>query len=317
MTTGMATTTDWTTAAIPSLRGRNIIITGGNSGIGYKAAEVLAAKGAHVVLACRDPGRGAAAVAAIRRDVAGADVDLALLDLGSLASVHRFADEMLGQDMPLHVLVNNAGVMTPPKRLETRDGFELQFGTNVLGHFALTARLMPALERAGAARIVTLASIAHQRGRIDFDDLQSRKSYSPMGAYAQSKLGDLMFAFELDRRLRAAGSPVSSIAVHPGVAATNLFRNGDYHGAEKIGRDIASRMIGLVLNTDLAGALPTLYAATAETVQSGGYYGPQGLFEARGQQVGPARVAPKARDPAVATRLWETCEALTGVTFAI
>ena len=167
-------------------------------------------------MACRDAKRGAAAVAAIRRDMPDADVALAVLDLASLASVQRFADDFLAQGRPLHVLINNAGVMTPPRRLETQDGFELQFGTNVLGHFALTAQLMPALERAKSARIVTLASIAHKRGRLAFDDLQSQTSYSPMGAYAQSKLGDLMFAFELDRRLRAAGSPISSIAVHPG-----------------------------------------------------------------------------------------------------
>ena len=307
------TRTDWMTNDIPSLKGRNIVVTGANSGIGYRAAGVLAAKGAHVILACRNPERGEDAVHDIMHDFPHANIALALLDLASLASVHSFADELLARDMPLHVLINNAGVMTPPKRLETQDGFELQFGTNVLGHFALTARLMPALERAGEARIVTLASIAHKRGRIDFDDLQSLKSYSPMGAYAQSKLGDLMFAFELDRRLRAAGSPILSVAAHPGVAATNLFRAGDYNGLEKAARDAFTPLIGWLLNSDAAGAFATLYAATAETVQSGGYYGPQGLFEARGQRVGKAQVAPQARDPAVAARLWEACEALTGV----
>ncbi len=307
--------TDWTTHNIPSLAGRNIVITGANSGIGYRAAHVLAEKGAHVVMACRDAKRGAAAVAAIRRDMSDADVALAVLDLASLASVQRFADDFLAQGRPLHVLINNAGVMTPPKRLETKDGFELQFGTNVLGHFALTARLMPALERAGDTRIVTLASIAHKRGRLAFDDLQSLKSYSPMGAYAQSKLGDLMFAFELDRRLRVAGSPIQSIAVHPGVAATNLFRTGDYNPLEKAARDVFSHMIGWVLNSDAAGALPTLYATTSDHVQSGGYYGPQGLFEARGRRVGEADVAPQARDQAAARRLWDTCETLTGLSF--
>jgi len=318
MKAGMAAT-DWTTAAIPSLAGQNIIITGANSGIGYRAAIVLAAKGAHVVLACRDPERGAAAVQAILRDVPHANVTLALLDLASLSSVHRFANEILTQGRPLHGLINNAGVMAPPRRLETEDGFELQFGTNVLGHFALTARLMPALQRAASSddsvRVVTVASIAHQRGRIDFDDLQSLKHYSPMGSYAQSKLGDLMFAFELDRRLRAEGSPIASLAVHPGIAATNLFRAGDYHGIERVARDAFGPLIGLVLNSDGAGALPTLYAATAETVESGGYYGPQGLFEARGKRVGPARIAPQALDAAVAARLWAACEALTGVSF--
>ncbi len=235
--------------------------------------------------------------------------------------MHRFADRVLADGRPLHGLINNAGVMAPPRRRETEDGFELQFGTNVLGHFALTARLMPALERAAAspdgARVVTLASLAHRRGRIDFDDLQSRQPYSPMGAYAQSKLGDLMFAFELDRRLRAAGSPLLSVAAHPGIAATNLFRSGDYHGVEKVVRDAIGPVIGLVLNSDAAGALPTLYAATAGTVEGGGYYGPQGLFEARGQRVGKARIARQALDAAVAARLWEMCEALTGVGFMI
>ncbi len=308
--------TDWTIDDIPSLDGRTIVITGANSGIGYRAALVLAEKGAHVVMACRDPKRGEAAVHGLRRDVPQADVALAVLDLASLASVQRFADDFLAQGQPLDVLINNAGVMTPPKRLETKDGFELQFGTNVLGHFALTAQLMPALEQAEAPRVVTLASIAHKRGHLDFDDLQSLKSYSPMGAYAQSKLGDLMFAFELDRRLRAAGSPVISVAVHPGVAATNLFRAADYRGLEKAARDAFSPLIGWLLNSDAAGALPTLYAATAP-VEPGGYYGPQGLFEARGHRVGPAQVAPQARDPAAAARLWETCEALTGIQFVI
>jgi NAD(P)-dependent dehydrogenase (short-subunit alcohol dehydrogenase family) len=316
MTAGMATT-NWTAAAIPSLHGRNVVVTGANSGIGYRAAIALAAKGAHVTLACRDPGRGEDAVASIMRDVPHAYVTLAVLDLASLSSVHRFADEVLAQGQPLHCLINNAGVMAPPRRLETEDGFELQFGTNVLGHFALTARLMPVLERAAThgARVVTVASIAHQRGRIDFDDLQSLKPYSPMGSYAQSKLADLMFALELDRRLRAAGSPVASLAVHPGIAATNLFRAGDYHGIERAARDAFGPLVGLALNSDTAGALPTLYAATSDAAEGGGYYGPQGLFEARGRRVGPARIAPQARDAAVAARLWAACEALTGVHF--
>ncbi len=310
----MTAGTPWTTTDIPSLDGRNIVITGANSGIGFQAALVLAANGAQVVLACRDPGRGVAAVKSIRRQVPGSNISLASLDLGSLASVHRFADEVLAQGKPVHGLVNNAGVMAPPRRLETKDGFELQFGTNVLGPFALTARLMPAL--AANARIVTLASIAHKRGRIDFEDLQSQRHYSPMGAYAQSKLADLMFALELDRRLRAAGSSVKSVAVHPGIAATNLFRAGDYRGLEKAVRDALGPVIGLVLNSEAAGALPTLYALTAGTVEGGGYYGPQGLFEARGRRVGPAQIAAQARDEAVAARLWATCEALTGAGLA-
>ncbi|EGF93653.1 short chain dehydrogenase family protein [Asticcacaulis biprosthecium C19] len=241
---------------------------------------VLAAHGAQVTLACRDVAKGNAAADAIRRNCANAAVAVARLDLASLASVRSFADTVLSQGQPLHCLINNAGVMAPPKRLETEDGFELQFGTNVLGHFALTALLMPALERparetsghvtapqpSNRARVVIVASIAHKRGRIDFDDLQSEKAYSAMGSYAQSKLADLMFAFELDRRLRAAGSKVLSVAVHPGVASTNLFRTGDYSGMEKVVRDALGPVIGAVLNTDAAGALPTLYASIADTV---------------------------------------------------
>jgi len=328
----MARTTaieEWTTANIPSLAGRHFIITGANSGIGYQTAMVLAVRGAQVTLACRDETRGNAAASAIRRKAVNADVTVAQLDLASLLSVKSFAETVLSSGQDLHCLINNAGVMAPPKRLETKDGFELQFGTNVLGHFALTALLMPALERAEAAnyekvtgvahkstaRVVTVASIAHKRGRIDFDNLQSKRGYSPMASYAQSKLADLMFAFELDRRLRAAGSNVLSVAVHPGVASTNLFRNGDYHGIEKIVRDALGPVIGAVLNTDRAGALSSLYAATADTVEGGGYYGPQGLFEARGKRIGKAKVAAQARDGAVASRLWQDCENLSGIKF--
>jgi NAD(P)-dependent dehydrogenase (short-subunit alcohol dehydrogenase family) len=208
--------------------------------------------------------------------------------------------------------------MAPPKRQETADGFELQFGTNVLGHFALTAHLLPSLTGTAtsggeAPRIVTIASIAHKRGKLNFDDLQSLRSYSPMGAYQQSKLADLIFAFELDRRLRAAGSLILSIAAHPGVANTNLFQNGHYNPLERRMRKAASFLIGALLNTQPGGAIPTLYAATSSQAQGGGYYGPQGFQETRGGDAGPAQVAPQARDPAAATRLWTTCEQLTGL----
>jgi NAD(P)-dependent dehydrogenase (short-subunit alcohol dehydrogenase family) len=209
--------------------------------------------------------------------------------------------------------------MAPPKRLQTADGFELQFGTNVLGHFALTGLLMPALELAAETgerpRVVTIASIAHKRGRLDFDDLQSTKSYGPMRAYQQSKLADLMFAFELDRRLRARSSRVMSVGAHPGVADTNLFQAGDHSSLEKTARTLIGHAIGIVLNTDAEGALATLYAATAATAEDGGYYGPQGFQEMRGEDVGPAKVAPQAGDTAAATRLWQVCEELTGVRF--
>lgn len=309
----------WKAADIPSLAGKRILITGANSGIGYHAALKLARKGAHVMLACRDRQRGEAALARLDAD-SPAHTELVILDLASLASVRSFAEKELAQRRPLHILINNAGVMAPPKRLETADGFELQFGTNVLGHFALTALLMPALEQAAAEsadrpRVVTLASIAHKRGRLNFDDLQSTKRYSPMRAYQQSKLADLMFAFELDRRLRAADSGVMSVAAHPGVANTNLFQVGDYSAFEKTARNLVGHVIGIVLNTDSEGALPTLYAATARDVEDGGYYGPQGFQEMRGDDVGPAKVAPQARDIVAAGRLWHVCEDLTGIKF--
>jgi NAD(P)-dependent dehydrogenase (short-subunit alcohol dehydrogenase family) len=310
----------WKAADIPSLAGKRVIITGANSGIGYHAALKLARKGAHVVLACRSPQRGGEAVARLNADSPGAHAELAVLDLSSLAAVRKFAEDEIAQRRPLHILINNAGVMAPPKRLQTADGFELQFGTNVLGHFALTVLLMPALEQAAAAsperpRVVTIASIAHKRGRLNFDDLQSTKSYSPMKAYQQSKLANVMFAFELDRRLRSTNSRVMSIAAHPGVANTNLFQVGDYSPFERSVRNLVGHGIGIFLNSDSEGALPTLYAATSSFAEDGGYYGPQGFQEMRGDEVDKAIVAPQARETAAAARLWQICEDLTHMKF--
>jgi len=311
---------NWKAADIPSLAGKRVLITGANSGIGYHAALKLARKGAHVILASRNRQRGEAALARLDADAPSAHTELVIIDLASLASVRSFAENELAKHRSIHVLINNAGVMAPPKRLQTTDGFELQFGTNVLGHFALTALLMPALQLAAAEsadrpRIVTIASIAHKRGRLNFDDLQSSRNYGPMRAYQQSKLADLIFAFELNRRLRATNSRVMSVAAHPGVASTNLFQVGDYSPFEKTARNLMGHAIGIVLNTDAEGALPTLYAATAPAAQDGGYYGPQGFQEMRGEDVGPAKVAPQALDTTAAARLWRTCEDLIGIKF--
>jgi NAD(P)-dependent dehydrogenase (short-subunit alcohol dehydrogenase family) len=310
----------WTAADIPSLSGKRVLITGANSGIGYRAALKLVRKGARVMLACRDRSRGEAALRRMQADSDGIEAEVVLLDLASLTSIRGFAAQELALRRPLDLLINNAGVMAPPKRLETADGFELQFGTNVLGHFALTALLMPALQLAADSsgsrpRIVTVASIAHKRGHLNFDDLQSTRSYSPMKAYQQSKLADLMFAFELDRRLRAANSPIMSLAAHPGVANTNLFQTGKPSRLENAIRRGVGHAIGLFLNSDAEGALPTLYAATAAEALDGAYYGPQGFQEMRGEEVGLARVAPRAQDKAAAARLWQVCEQLTGVRF--
>ncbi|MEO6983449.1 MAG: oxidoreductase [Edaphobacter sp.] len=314
--------TPWTVADIPSQTGKRVLITGANSGIGFQAALKLARKGAHVLFACRDRQRGEAARQRLIAQApgTGANTELVVFDLDSLTSIREFAARELALHRPLHLLINNAGVMAPPHRLETVDGFELQFGTNVLGHFALTGLLMPALQQAAAEsadrpRIVTIASIAHKRGQLNFDDLQSQRNYSPMKAYQQSKLANLMLAFELDRRLRATGSSIMSVAAHPGVAHTALFNKGDYSAIERSVRTAMGHAIGLFLNSDEEGALPTLYAATSPTAQDGGYYGPQGFQEMRGAHVGPAKVAPQARDDSAAARLWSLCEALTEVLF--
>jgi NAD(P)-dependent dehydrogenase (short-subunit alcohol dehydrogenase family) len=310
----------WTVAQIHSQAGRRALVTGANSGIGYYTALELARSGAHVLLACRDRAKGEAALGRLRAETVDASAELVLLDLASLDSVRAVAATESEHGLPLDLLINNAGVMAPKRRMQTADGFELQFGTNVLGHFALTALLLPALERAAASqaqrpRVVTVSSIAHKQGRLDFDDLQSTQSYSSMRAYRQSKLANLMIAFELDRRLRGAGPPASavmSVAAHPGIASTNIFRVGPFHPVEQVARRWIGAAIAAVLNSGAEGALPTLFAATAPAAVDGGYYGPQGFEEMRGGDVGPAHVAAPALDRASAARLWGECERLTG-----
>jgi NAD(P)-dependent dehydrogenase (short-subunit alcohol dehydrogenase family) len=310
----------WTLADIPSQAGKRILITGANSGIGYYAALTLARKGAHVVMACRDRRKGEAALARLMSEAPGTGTELAILDLASLDSVREFAARELESGHPIDVLINNAGVMAPPKRKQTVNGFELQFGTNVVGHFALTGLLLPALELAAtqsseAPRIVTIASIAHKRGRLNFDDLQYKQGYAPMKTYQQSKLANLMLALEMDRRLRAAGSGILSVAAHPGVANTNLFQTGERSAVENAARRVMGHLIGAFLNTEAEGALPTLYAATSSEVTSGGYYGPQGFQEMCGDEIGSAKISPQAKDGAAAARLWNVCEDLSRVRY--
>jgi NAD(P)-dependent dehydrogenase (short-subunit alcohol dehydrogenase family) len=312
----------WTPAAIPSQQGRRILITGANSGVGYAAAVELARHGATVLMACRDRNRGEAALKQLQRaatcpESAVPPAELVLLDLASLDSIRRVIDELAAMGKPLDGLINNAGVMAPPRRQVTADGFELQFGTNVLGHFALTCGLLPLLEASGsnpAPRIVTLASIAHKTGTLNFDDLNAERSYNPRGAYAQSKLADLMLALLLEQKLRERGARSLSIAVHPGVARTNLFKVGNSQGLARTAEKFIAFTIGSLLNSDLGGAVPTLFAMTCPEAQGGCYYGSQGFFETRGGDVGPAKIAPQALDEVAQRRLWAVCEEATGFT---
>jgi NAD(P)-dependent dehydrogenase (short-subunit alcohol dehydrogenase family) len=305
--------TGWTTADIPSLSGRVCVVTGATSGLGFETALALAGAGGDVVLAGRNAVKGDAAVATIKSRHPGAQVRFSVLDLASLASVADFATRLSAEHLAVEVLVNNAGVLSLPKRRLTQDGFEMQFGTNYLGHFALTAHLLHLLRAGRATRVVQVSSIAHRMGRIDFADLQAERSYSAMRVYCQSKLAMLLFAMELQRRSVANGWGLTSIAAHPGFSRTNIFAAATDDGATMLSRltAIAAPLVG---QSAAQGALPILYAATAPEAEGGGYYGPNGFREMRGE-VGPAHVMPQGRDLAVAARLWAESERLTGVRF--
>jgi NAD(P)-dependent dehydrogenase (short-subunit alcohol dehydrogenase family) len=296
----------WTAQDIPDQSGRVAVVTGGNSGLGLVTVRELARKGAHVVLACRSTDKGEAAA---RELDAGSNVEVRALDLSALDSVRSFAAG-LGHDR-VDVLVNNAGIMMTPQQ-STAEGFELQLGTNHLGHFALTGLLLDRLGRADGARVVTLSSIEHKSGHLDFDDLQRERDYAPRSAYQQSKLANAAFGLELDRRLRAAGSSTISVLAHPGYSATNLQSTGPT-GPMKALLAVSNR---LVAQSADRGALPSLYAATAPDVEGGEYYGPDGFMEARGHPTKVEAIA-EARDPAVGRRLWEVSEDLTGVRYEL
>jgi NAD(P)-dependent dehydrogenase (short-subunit alcohol dehydrogenase family) len=301
----------WNTRDIPDQRGRIAVITGATGGLGYETALALAGAGAEVVLTGRNEGKGKAAIASILNRHAGANLRYQHLDLGSLASVAEFAQRFAAQHGRLDLLINNAGVMAPPLRQTTSDGFELQFGTNYLAHFALTAHLLPLLRKAGAARVVNLSSIAHRvRGAIHFDDLQFARRYAAWPAYAQSKLAMLMFALELQRRSDALGWKLSSIAAHPGYARTDLIVNGPglSGGAWQFNRWLIQPFFS---QSAADGVLPSLFAATAPQAENGGYYGPA-FLELKGR-VTRAGISRRAQDSAVAARLWQVSEQLSGV----
>jgi NAD(P)-dependent dehydrogenase (short-subunit alcohol dehydrogenase family) len=298
----------WTAEQIPDQSGRRVVVTGANSGLGLVTARELARAGASVVLACRNVAKGERALSEVRAAAPGVDARLEPLDLADLGSVRAFAQRLAGEQQPLDLLINNAGVMAPPRRT-TADGFESQFGTNHLGHFALTGLLLEPLSAATAPRVVTLSSTAHRTGTIKFDDLQRERGYNNWLAYGQSKLANLIFCFELQRRATAAGSSLRSLAAHPGYSATNLQFAGPARFYERWLMVIGNKLIA---QSAELGALPTLYAATLPELPGGTFVGPDGFMEGRGH---PHIVtgAGKAYDEDTWRRLWEASEELTGV----
>lgn len=302
----------WTANDIPPQDGRRVLITGGNSGLGFQAALELARRGAEIVLPARSEAKAADAIQRIRAEVPEARIVPAIIDLASLASIRSFVsfygERFAGPS--LDVLINNAGVMSLPTRDITRDGFERQFATNYLGAFALTGLLLPHLKPRLGTRVISLSSLAARFGKIAFENLQGERKYSPMlGAYTQSKLADLMFALELQRRFSEAGSPIVSVAAHPGIAITNLQSN-----MTGLSGRLGSLFFPLIAQPPAAGALPELYAATAPEVVPGGYYGPDGSMERKGYPAS-AKIPKAAKDAIVSRRLWEVSERLTGVRF--
>ena len=305
-------TAKWTASQMLPQTGKIVLITGANSGIGYQAALEFARHGAHVLLGVRNPAKGQQALQRLLREVPGAGAEVVELDIASLHSVRSFAESFLSRGQALDILINNAGVMALPTRELTVDGFERQFGTNHLGHFALTGLLLPALSRAAAPRVVTVSSLAHRNGKMEIANLQSERDYKPWDAYNNSKLANLLFANELDRRARAAGSPLLSVAVHPGISKTSIFANGPGTGDFKA--KVVNLLAPVLMQDDAKGALPTEFAATDPGVRGGQYIGPDGFGEFKGfpKVVQPR---PQALDAAAAKNLWEISEKLTGVSY--
>lgn len=296
--------TAWTVQDIPSQVGKTIVVTGGTSGIGFETALALVRAGAKVVITGRDAGKGDQAVKEITLKHTDADIVFEVLDLTSLSSVQEFSNRILKKLTRLDALINNAGVMTPPERLETKDGFELQFEVNYLGHFALVKLLLPLLSKS-KGRVVSLSSVAARTGAIHFDDLQARKTYVPRRSYDQSKLACLMFAFELQRYSDEHSLGITSVAAHPGIARTNLLVGKDRKGYEGFMRRYAPFMF----QPSAQGALPTLFAATSPEAKPGAYYGPDGFMELRGHPH-LARIPKQALDTKVSAKLWDVSQEL-------
>ncbi|WP_020140674.1 oxidoreductase [Streptomyces sp. 351MFTsu5.1] len=300
----------WTASRIPDLTGGTFVVTGANSGLGLATTRHLARHGAHVVMAVRNEAKGRRAVADVRAADPDASLETRHLDLADLDSVKAFAARVHDDALQVDVLINNAGVMTPPRTLSPQ-GHESQFAGNHLGHFALTGLLMDLLRQGRDPRVVTVSSIGHHGGQIYFDDLSGARKYQRVKYYDQSKFANVLFGLELDRRLRAAGSPVRSLLGHPGITATNLQRTGPT-GLFRVGGALVNRLFAQDVET---GALPQLRAATAPDVEGGQFFGPDGWKELRGHPT-VVRPDPAAQDPDTARRLWALSEELTGVAYA-
>lgn len=304
----------WTVEDIPDQHGRVVLVTGANSGLGLSSARALATAGARVLLACRDRQRGADALVRVREVATGAEPELVALDLADLSSVRACAQDVADRVDHLDVVMNNAGIMAIP-RARTAQGFEAQFGTNHLGHFALDGLLLALLSASPSPRVVTTTSFMHRMGVMHWDDLGAERGYRKWLAYGQSKLANLLFAYELDRLAREHGSPLVSVAAHPGYASTHLQAVGPEMAGNRLAGRVMSMSNAIVAQSADMGALPQLYAATMPGVDGGDFYGPGAFFEMRGspKKVGSSRAA---TDPAAARRLWKLSEQMTGITYA-
>ena len=309
----MVTKRDALTLTVPDLSGMLAVVTGASSGLGLGLARGLSAAGAAVVMAIRNRAKGEAAIRAIREAVPDAKLTIKHVDLSSLASVEALGLELSAEGRPIDILINNAGVMTPPRREQTSDGFELQFGSNHLGHFALTAHLLPLLRAARSPRVVSVSSIAASQRNLDFDDVNAQRDYRPMWAYGVSKLAQLMFAFELHRRSEALGGGLMSNAAHPGLTKTNLLSGASYGRITRL----TWRLLPLMwLDVD-EGMKPSMYAAVSAHAVGRAYYGPNGFYETAGGGVTHAGIPRMARSDADSKRLWELSEKLTGVSYPL
>lgn len=302
---------NWTASNIPQKESGLAVITGSTEGIGYEDALALSSSGWNVIIMGRNAQKGAESIAKIKQVNPTVKVNFEKIDLADLSSIKAFASRMNSKGQAIDLLINNAGVMTPPKRLETADGFELQFGTNHIGHFALTAQLLPLLRKSPGARVVTVSSVANRTGTINFDDLQSKSLYTPGKAYSQAKLANLMFALELQRQSEKHGWGIMSLASHPGVSRTNLLINGAGRWSVP---GMARTFLPFLFQPSAQGALPTLYAATSPHAKGGVYYGPNKMSETRGFP-SIAKIPVQAEDLDVSLKLWEISQELAKVNF--